>query len=78
MKKTVFSFLFVVSNGVMAHQGSPLDGTHTDTLALVLIMVGVLLATIASALIVKGYSQQTSKLTDRDTNIVSIAKKRMT
>ena len=77
MKKTVFSALCTVTNGVMAHEGSPLDGTHTDTLALVLMMIGVLLATIASALIVKGYSEQTSKFMNKDTNVVSVTKKRM-
>ena len=54
-----------------------LDGTHTDTLALVLTMIGVLLATIASALIVKGYSEQTSKFMNKDTNVVSVTKKRL-
>lgn len=77
MKKTVSSILCTVTNGVMAHEGSLLMGTHTDTLALVLTMIGVLLATIASALIVKGYSEQTSKFMNKDTNVVSVTKKRL-
>jgi len=74
MKRIAFCFLLIMSDAVMAHPGSHLDGTHTDTLALVLMMVAVLLATIASKLIVEGYLEQASKFLEEKASVTSAAK----
>tara|TARA_B110000444_G_scaffold261488_1_gene314100 strand:+ start:1008 stop:1259 length:252 start_codon:yes stop_codon:yes gene_type:complete len=77
MKIIALYVLSAVCNRVVAHTGSPLDGTHTDTLALILMMTGILLATIASSLIIKGYTQQVSGSLDKSVDISSITNKRM-
>ncbi|MAD57830.1 MAG: hypothetical protein CMK44_04560 [Porticoccus sp.] len=77
MKIVMLYILSMVCTNIVAHPGSPLDGTHTETLAIVLMMTGILLATIASTLIIKGYTHQMSESSDKNRNIAPISNKRM-
>ena len=77
MRIIALYFLSTICSRVVGHSDSPLDGTHTDTLALIMMITGILLAAIASSLIVKGYTQQTSGSLDKRIDVPSITNKRM-
>ena len=77
MRILALYFLSTICSRAVGHSDSPLDGTHTDTLALILMITGILLAAIASSLIVKGYTEQTSGLLDKRIDITSVTNKRM-
>jgi len=52
MRIMALYFLSKICSRVVGHPDSPLDGTRTDTLALIMMITGIILAAIASSLIV--------------------------
>ena len=77
MRIMALYFLSTICSRAVGHSDSPLDGTHTDTLALILMITGILLAAMACSLIVKGCTQQTSGSSDKKIGVTSISNKRM-